>query len=207
MSLTLGVDNVSKFNAYIYTQIPEANQNDQIKSPSWWPILSLAVWLLWWFASKGEKKYDTEYPYWEQVSLNNTFNSLKCHVYIHSPRRASSASVVATAMMIGYAVHPSEAPDVHDGICSTPVGKYSTPSEAPDLHDRICSTLDGKSNAPLHLLANATTCTQARLLMNMIGYAAHLIANAVHLSGAPDLWSLLSLQYTWWQMQYTWWLM
>ena len=90
---------------------------------------------------------------------------------------ASSASVVATAMMIGYTVHlmanavhpsgapevqhglhstldgnpvhqltntvhPSEAPDVHvhDGICSTPVGKYSTPSGAPDLHDRICNT-------------------------------------------------------------------
>ena len=35
------------------------------------------------------------------------------------------------------AVHLSEIPNVHDGICSTPVGKYSTPSEAPDLHDRI----------------------------------------------------------------------
>ena len=45
------------------------------------------------------------------------------------------------------AVHPSEAPDEHDGICSTPVGIYSTPSDAPDLHDRICSTLDGKSSA------------------------------------------------------------
>ena len=39
--------------------------------------------------------------------------------------------------LLADAVHPSEAPDVHDGICSTPVGKYSTPSEAPDLHDRI----------------------------------------------------------------------
>ena len=29
--------------------------------------------------------------------------------------------------------------------------------------------------------------TQARLLMNMIGYAVHLIANAVHVSGAPDV--------------------
>ena len=33
------------------------------------------------------------------------------------------------------AVHPSEAPDEQDGICSKSVGKYSTPSEAPDLHD------------------------------------------------------------------------
>ena len=45
------------------------------------------------------------------------------------------------------AVHPSGAPDVNDGRCSTPIGKYSTQSEAPDLHDRICSILDGKSNA------------------------------------------------------------
>ena len=49
--------------------------------------------------------------------------------------------------MMAYAVHlmasavrPSEAPDVHDGIYSIPVGKYSKPSEAPDLHNRICST-------------------------------------------------------------------
>ena len=32
----------------------------------------------------------------------------------------------------GNAVHPSVLPDVHDGICSTSAGKYSTPSEAPD---------------------------------------------------------------------------
>ena len=36
------------------------------------------------------------------------------------------------------AVHPSVPPDVHDGICSTPTGKYSTPSEAPDAHDGCC---------------------------------------------------------------------
>ena len=57
--------------------------------------------------------------------------------------------------MMAYAVHlmanaehPSGAPDVYDGICSIPVGKYSTPSDTPDLHDRACSTLDGKSSAP-----------------------------------------------------------
>ena len=50
--------------------------------------------------------------------------------------------------LIANAVHPSEAFDVHDGICSTLVGKYSTPSEAPDLHDRICSTLDDKYSTP-----------------------------------------------------------
>ena len=32
----------------------------------------------------------------------------------------------------GNAVHPSVLPDVHDGICSIPAGKYSTPSEALD---------------------------------------------------------------------------
>ena len=61
--------------------------------------------------------------------------------------------------MMAYAVHlkanavlPSEAPDVHvhDGICNTPVGKYSTPSGAPDVLYMTVFT---------------------RLLMNMIGYA------------------------------------
>ena len=51
--------------------------------------------------------------------------------------------------LLGNAVHPSKAPDVHDCICSTPVGKYSTPSEAPDLHDRICNTLDGNCGTPM----------------------------------------------------------
>ena len=32
--------------------------------------------------------------------------------------------------LMANAVHSSELPDVHDGICGTPV-------EAPDLHDRI----------------------------------------------------------------------
>ena len=41
--------------------------------------------------------------------------------------------------LMANAVHPSEAPDEHDGICSTRVGKYSTSSEAPDVHDRICN--------------------------------------------------------------------
>ena len=67
--------------------------------------------------------------------------------------------------LMGNAVHPSVLPDVHDGICSTlsealesdvhdvccrlgrkvhdgicctPTGKYSTPSEAPDAHDGYC---------------------------------------------------------------------
>ena len=38
----------------------------------------------------------------------------------------------------GNAVHPSVLPDVHDGICCTPTGNYSTPSEAPDAHDVCC---------------------------------------------------------------------
>ena len=45
--------------------------------------------------------------------------------------------------LMGNAVHPSVLPDVHDGICSTPTGKYSTPSEAPDVHD-VCCRLGGK---------------------------------------------------------------
>ena len=65
-------------------------------------------------------------------------------------------------------VHPSEAPDVHDGISSTSVGKYSTPSEAPDLHDRTCSTL-----------AWQMQYTQVRLLKYMMASTVHLMTNAV----------------------------
>ena len=50
--------------------------------------------------------------------------------------------------LLANGAHPSKASDVHDGICSTPVAKYSTPSEAPKLHDGLCSALDGKSSAP-----------------------------------------------------------
>ena len=48
---------------------------------------------------------------------------------------------------MGNAVHPSVPPGVHDGICSTPVGKYSTPSEAPDAHDG-CGRQDGECSTP-----------------------------------------------------------
>ena len=50
--------------------------------------------------------------------------------------------------LIANAVYPSVAPDVHDDIWSTPVGKYSTPNEALYLHGRICSTLDCKCSTP-----------------------------------------------------------
>ena len=68
------------------------------------------------------------------------------------------------------AVHPSEAPDVNDGICSTPVGKYSSPSEAPDLHDRICCALEGAPD-----------------VLYMIVSTIHLMANVVHPSEALDV--------------------
>ena len=61
------------------------------------------------------------------------------------------------------AVHSSEAPEEHDGLCSTLDVKYSTPSEppevldgpllmanavhngeAPEVNDGLCSTLVGK---------------------------------------------------------------
>ena len=93
---------------------------------------------------------------------------------------AYAVHLMANAHLMTNAVHPSEASDVHDGICSTPVGKYSTPSELL-MHMIICSTLYGKSSA----LAGKCS-TPMRLLMNMIRYVVHLIANAVHLSGAPD---------------------
>ena len=65
------------------------------------------------------------------------------------------------------AVHPSEAPEEHDGLCSTLDVKYSTPSEpheildgnlmtanvvhpgeAPEVNDGLCSTLAGKCSTP-----------------------------------------------------------
>ena len=52
--------------------------------------------------------------------------------------------------MIGYAVHPSLAPDVLYMIVSTVhlMANVVHPSEAPDLHDRIYSALDGKCSTP-----------------------------------------------------------
>ena len=47
----------------------------------------------------------------------------------------------------GDAVYQSVLSDVHDGICSTPAGKYSTPSEAPDAHDGCCRQ-DGECITP-----------------------------------------------------------
>ena len=78
--------------------------------------------------------------------------------------------------LLANAVHPSEAPDVHHGISSTLVVKYSTPSEAPDVHDDCCR-LGGKCSTPncapdvydsicSNLLAN--TVHQVRLLMYMM---------------------------------------
>ena len=76
-------------------------------------------------------------------------------------------------------------PGVHDGICSTPAGKYSTPSEAPDAHDGCCR-LGGKCSTPScapdvhdgicsNLLAN--TVHQVRLLIYMMS-VVDLIGNA-----------------------------
>ena len=48
---------------------------------------------------------------------------------VHQVRLQMNMSVVDK---MGNAVHPTVPPDVHDGICSIPAGKYSTPSEAPD---------------------------------------------------------------------------
>ena len=89
--------------------------------------------------------------------------------------------------MIEYTVHPSdwsEATEVHahHGLCSTLDGKYSIPSEAPDLHDRKCSTpkwlkwVSWSTSWPLHYTwwqMQYTLVIEVRLLIYMIGYAAH----------------------------------
>ena len=61
------------------------------------------------------------------------------------------------------------------------------------LDDGICNILDCKSyhvNQEPHLVyctKHTGAAHQVRLLMNMIGYAVHLIVNAVHPSWAPDV--------------------
>ena len=55
--------------------------------------------------------------------------------------------MMAVVDKMGNAVHPTVPPDVHDGICSIPTGKYSTPSEAPDAHDGCCR-LGGECSTP-----------------------------------------------------------
>ena len=54
------------------------------------------------------------------------------------------------------------------------LGVLQQHSEAPDAHDGLFT-------------CGQMQYTQVRLLMNMIGYAVLLMANAVHLSGAPDV--------------------
>ena len=93
--------------------------------------------------------------------------------------------------LMANAVHPSEAPDVHNGIYAVHLcGKYSIPSEAPDLHDRICSTLDGKCSTPKW--GSWSTAWPLKYMM----------ANVVHSSVAHDV-RWWRMQYTWWQIQYT----
>ena len=71
------------------------------------------------------------------------------------------------------------APDVHvhDGTCSTPVGKYSTPSGAPDVLYMTVSTV--------HLMTNAVH--QVGLLKYSMASVVHFMANVVHPSVAPDV--------------------
>ena len=123
--------------------------------------------------------------------------------------------------LLANAVHPSEAPEVHDFICSILAVKCSTPkwllmsmmayavqllantvhqSEAPEVHDSISITLAGKCSTPKWGMS----------------YAAHLLANSVHLSKAPDVhdrvYSTTAGKCStpksgpwcaWWDMQYT----
>ena len=65
--------------------------------------------------------------------------------------------------LMGNAVHPSETPDVHDGLCSTLdvksvhlLANAGHPSEAPHKPDRICCTLESKCSRPVGLLMYCT---------------------------------------------------
>ena len=62
-------------NPYIPTHTPEEYWSDHMQTPGWQPTLCVALCLIWWFASFKKKVlviHDTECPYWDQVSLNNT---------------------------------------------------------------------------------------------------------------------------------------
>ena len=68
----------------------------------------------------------------------------------------------------------------------------------PNVHDCLCSTLDWLVCFWWH---------HVRLLIYMIGYADHLMANAVHPSEAPEVHPSVVPDVRWWPLQYTWWQM
>ena len=68
-----------------------------------------------------------------------------CQIQFHQVRLL--INMMSVVNLVGNAVHPSVLPDVHDGICSTPAGKYSIPSEAPDAHNGCCRQ-NGESSTP-----------------------------------------------------------
>ena len=72
------------------------------------------------------------------------------------------------------------------------------PSEASDVHDCLCSTLDWLVCFWWH---------HVRLLIYMIGYADHLMANLIHPSEAPEVHPSVVPEVRWWPLQYTWWQM
>ena len=82
--------------------------------------------------------------------------------------------------MIGYAVHPSGAPDALYMIVSTVHLMVNAvhPSGAPDALYMIVSTV--------HLMVNAVHPSGAPDALYMIVSTVHLMVNAVHPSGAPD---------------------
>ena len=93
-------------------------------------------------------------------------------------------------------------------------GKYSIPSEAPDLHDRICSTLDGKCSAPKWgSWSTAWPLQYTWWLMLYIPVLVLMLDDGIcsMLYGkcnTPEWGSLCTwwhMQYTCWQIQYTKW--
>ena len=73
-------------NPYIPTHTPEEYWSDHKQTPGWQPILCVAWCLIRPFASfkKSMVLHDTDFPYWDQVSLNNTITihpSIHFHMY------------------------------------------------------------------------------------------------------------------------------
>ena len=65
---------------------PQEDWSDHMQSPGWQPTLCVAWCLIWWFEKfrKSMVIHDTECPYWDQVSLNNTNQTKPLFRCVHS---------------------------------------------------------------------------------------------------------------------------
>ena len=94
---------VIKFSMLTHTyphNTPRKIKSDHMQSPGWQPTLCVAWCQIWWFASldKSMVIHDTECPYWDQVSLNNTnptqtqSKCLQMHVIVYWVQKSEESA-------------------------------------------------------------------------------------------------------------------